>query len=122
MPQTSRQYMLNLLVLKVKDIELTAQFYAALGIQFQAEQHGAGPLHYSALLGNTVVEIYPTNTQQDVTANIRLGFTVQHLTEMMNKLKSLHVQVTTEPKQTAWGFRAVIISHDGHVIELVEQA
>lgn len=81
--------MLNLLVLKVKDIEHTVQFYTALGIQFQTEQHGAGPVHYSALLGNTVVEIYPAKSREDVTTNIRLGVTVQHLTEMINKLKNL---------------------------------
>lgn len=113
---------INLLVLKVKDIEHTVQFYTALGIQFQTEQHGAGPVHYSALLGNTVVEIYPAKSQEDVSTNIRLGFHVQHLAEVMDKLKICHVQVKTEPKQTAWGFRAVIINNDGHVIELVEQA
>ena len=114
--------MLTLLVLKVSNIQHTAQFYTALGIQFQTEQHGAGPMHYSALLGNTVLEIYPANRQEGVTTNIRLGFTVQHLSETLDKLKSLHIQVKAEPKQTAWGFRAVIINQDGHVIELVEQA
>ena len=114
--------MLNLLVLKVKDIALTARFYTVLGIQFQTEQHGTGPMHYSALLGNTVLEIYPANNQQDVTTNIRLGFTVQHLSETLDKLKSLHIQVKAEPKQTPWGFRGVVINNDGHVIELVEQA
>lgn len=113
--------MLNLLVLKVKDIELTTQFYAALGIQFQAEQHGTGPVHYSALLDDTVLEIYPANSEQDVTTHIRLGFTVQHMGETLDKLKSLNIQIKVAPKQTPWGFRAVVINHDGHVIELTEK-
>jgi predicted enzyme related to lactoylglutathione lyase len=120
MPQTSRQYMLNLLVHQVKDIQHTAQFYAALGIQFQAEQHGVGPVHYSALLDNTVLEIYPANNAEAVTSHIHLGFKIQHLAETMNKLKSMNIQVTAEPKQTPWGFRAMLINHDGHVIELIE--
>lgn len=113
--------MLNLIVLKVKDIELTAQFYAALDIQFQAEQHGAGPVHYSALLDNTVLEIYPAKSEQDVTTHIRLGFTVQHLGETLDKLKSLNIQIKVAPKQTAWGFRTVVVNQDGHMIELTEK-
>ena len=113
--------MLTLLILKVKDIEHTVQFYTALGIQFQTEQHGAGPVHYSALLGNTVLEVYPARSEEDVTTNMRLGFIVQCLTETIKLLKNLNVQIKAEPKQTAWGFRAVIINNDGHVIELVEE-
>lgn len=113
--------MLNLLVLKVKNIASTTQFYATLGIQFQTEQHGTGPVHYSAILGDTVLEIYPASSDEDVTTNIRLGFTVQCITEKIELLKSLNIQIKAEPKQPAWGFRAVVINNDGHVIELVEQ-
>lgn len=113
--------MLNLIVLKVKDIELTAQFYAALGIQFQAEQHGTGPVHYSAMLGDTVLEIYPAGSDADVTTNIRLGFTVQCLRQTIELLKRLSIHIKAEPKQTSWGFRAVVTNNDGHVIELTEK-
>ena len=113
--------MLTLLVIKVKDIEHTVQFYTAVGIQFQTEQHGSGPMHYSALLGNTVLEVYPASRDEDVTTNIRLGFTVQCLTEKIELLKSLNIQIKAEPKQTAWGFRAVVVDQDGHVVELVER-
>ena len=34
-------------------------FYQSLGLTFTEEQHGKGPLHYSAPLGDGIIEIYP---------------------------------------------------------------
>ena len=47
---------LDYLVIYVSDLEASAQFYGALGLTLVREQHGFGPVHYSAQLGPTVLE------------------------------------------------------------------
>jgi hypothetical protein len=50
---------LSLIVIRATDIEETMGFYRAIGLAFQEEQHGSGPLHYSCTLDGVVLEIYP---------------------------------------------------------------
>ena len=50
---------LSLVVLQARDVESAKEFYSRLGLSFIAEQHGTGPRHYSATLGQLVFEIYP---------------------------------------------------------------
>ena len=77
--------MLNLLVLRCKNIENTKEFYEKhLGFKFVLEQHGSSPLHYSTTIcsnDNTMVlELYPVkmNSEPDQT---RLGFNLNQLNE-----------------------------------------
>lgn len=49
---------LNLVVLRVADIEMSARFYSVLGIRFEKEQHGKGPVHLSGLIGSVLLELY----------------------------------------------------------------
>lgn len=52
---------LNYLVLYARDPAASAEWYAdALGLHFTREQHGDGPVHYSAEIGGTVLELYPS--------------------------------------------------------------
>lgn len=62
---------LNPLVLRCRNIEATRDFYTRLGLSFRQEQHGTGPIHYSARLGSLLLELYPTQQEPD---NTRLGF------------------------------------------------
>lgn len=39
---------LNLIVLRVADIDRAAEFYRLLGVEFTKHAHGSGPLHYAA--------------------------------------------------------------------------
>lgn len=112
---------INLLVLKVINIEETAAFYSILGLGFNIEQHGQGPKHYSSLLGSTVLEIYPAN-HESITTNIRLGFNVKSIQEILNKITILGGSVISQAKSTPWGLRAVISNSDGHIIELIESS
>ena len=47
MPETT----LSLMVLRTDNIEAVLAFYQAIGLQFQQEQHGSGPIHYSCEIG-----------------------------------------------------------------------
>lgn len=53
-----------LAVLVCPDIEVTRAFYEGLGLSFVREQHGNGPEHYAARIGDAVLELYPTTTDR----------------------------------------------------------
>lgn len=65
--------LLNLLVLRCRNIKTTKTFYEALGFDFVQEQHCTSPIHYSARIGAMLLELYPTKGEPD---NVRLGFVV----------------------------------------------
>jgi catechol 2,3-dioxygenase-like lactoylglutathione lyase family enzyme len=65
---------LDYLVIYVSDLEASAQFYGALGLTLVREQHGFGPVHYSAQLGPTVLELYPAGTRPPT--RTRLGLRI----------------------------------------------
>lgn len=110
---------LNLLVLRSRYLPRAIEFYQALGLQFTPEQHGSGPVHYSADLGGLILEIYPLATDATPTTNTRLGFTVSALDEILATLDGMGVKTIAQPQPTPWGRRAIVQDWDGHKIELV---
>ena len=54
-------------------------FYAAIGLRFEQEQHGTGPLHDSAQIGATVFELYILGSKDATDTPTRLGFAVDNL-------------------------------------------
>jgi predicted enzyme related to lactoylglutathione lyase len=106
---------------RTRQIEDLLRFYGAIGIELVREQHGKGPVHYACLMGDAVFEIYPTSDDAPADATTRLGFTVENLTALINALKSIGVEMVTEPKQTEWGYRAVARDPDGRSVELVQR-
>ncbi|HET9955561.1 MAG TPA: VOC family protein [Polyangiaceae bacterium] len=52
---------LKLVVLRCADLARSREFFEALGLVLTLEQHGSGPQHYSAQLGETVLELYPAS-------------------------------------------------------------
>jgi Glyoxalase/Bleomycin resistance protein/Dioxygenase superfamily. len=113
--------MLSLVVIRAKDIDRLASFYAALGFQFTRHRHGNGPEHLSSTIGETVFEIYPTNGANDSTASTRLGFSVPSLTNALCQLRGIQATVLTEPSDTPFGRRAVVKDFEGHKVELYEK-
>ena len=55
---------LNLVVLRARDMERAALFYSKMGLQFQKHRHGRGHEHYSSVVGGFVFELYPLLDQQ----------------------------------------------------------
>jgi lactoylglutathione lyase len=53
----------NLIVLKSRDIDATMKFYEFLGLHFTEEKHVDGPRHYSSVIDDVVLEIYPARQQ-----------------------------------------------------------
>jgi lactoylglutathione lyase len=115
---------LSLMVLRTDNIESALAFYHAIGLHFQQEQHGAGPIHFSCQIGTTVMEIFPAEVgkapDRKSGGATMLGFTVSSLDETLQALANLGIIPLSPPKQSAWGRRAVVLDPDGRAIEISE--
>jgi len=112
---------LKLLVLKTRQVDKLRAFYQALGVELVEEKHGDGPVHYAGKVGDAVLEVYPLPDGSDTAdATTRLGFTVGKLPEVFQALKEAGTTVAGEPKETAWGLRAVVPDPDGRAVELYQ--
>jgi lactoylglutathione lyase len=108
---------LSLVVLQARDVESSKEFYGRLGLSFIAEQHGTGPRHYSATLGQLVFEIYPCR-EDAPSAPQRIGFCIPSVDETVETLRGRGALVVSEPKPSPWGRRAVVEDPDGNRVEL----
>ena len=110
---------LNLLVVRSNHPEETRTFYEAIGLRFQEEQHGNGPIHLAAECEGFVFEIYPV-TDDSPQSQVRLGFAVDSLETIANRLGYLGHNPISPAKMSPWGFRGVWQDPDGNKVELVE--
>lgn len=112
-----------LIVVRTATIEKLVSFYTLLGFEFENQQHGNGPLHYSASVGKGVLEIYPlAKGQSQADSNLRLGFRINNFENIINELKEAEVNFAMEPASTEdWGIMAIVIDPDGRKIELYEK-
>jgi catechol 2,3-dioxygenase-like lactoylglutathione lyase family enzyme len=107
---------LSLVVLRVLDLGLSAEFYGRLGLSLTSEQHGDGPKHLSAQIGETVLELYPIGEGVS-SVGIRLGFEVNDLRAVLARIDaSAHVGTFDRDGDSG----AVVRDPDGHKIELVQ--
>ena len=111
---------LNLLMLRVADLERAVIFYRLLGLDFIKHAHGSGPEHYACELPGIVFELYPATPEQPVSASTRLGFAVADVDALVTKLASASTQILSAPRTSEWGRRAVLIDPDGHRVELLQ--
>ena len=110
----------NLVVLRVADIERAAAFYGLLGFEFLKHAHGTGPEHYACEVDGFVFELYPATGEQGVSSSTRIGFAVANVDEAAGRVGSFWgARVVVGPKDSEWGRRAVVADPDGHRIELV---
>jgi len=110
---------IRLLVLRTSDTKKLANFYSLLGLEFSYHTHGNSPLHYSAKIEHTILEIYPlTKTQTEADKNLRIGFGLDNFEDIILKLKDLNISFSMEPTETEFGFMAIIADSDGRKIEL----
>jgi lactoylglutathione lyase len=113
---------IRLIVLRTGDTKRLADFYSLLGLTFEYHKHGKSPFHYSATIGQTVLEIYPlTKSQTESDKNLRLGFGIDNFDDTIRKLKQLDVRFSLEPTQTDFGFMTVIADPDDRKIELYKK-
>jgi len=95
-----------------------ADFYSFLGLTLEYHKHGNLPYHYSAVIGKTVLEIYPlAKNQSEADKNLRLGIEIDDFETTVATLREKQILVS-EPAQTDFGFMTIITDPDGRKIEL----
>ncbi|TAE75159.1 MAG: glyoxalase/bleomycin resistance/extradiol dioxygenase family protein [Bacteroidetes bacterium] len=110
---------LKLLVIRANEPEKIANFFSILGITFDYHKHGNSPLHYSATLGQVILEIYPlAKNQIETDKNLRLSFKIDDFDTVIEKLKENEITFLSEPKQTDFGYMVIIQDPEGRKIEL----
>ena len=109
---------LRSLVLKTSDVSAVVAFYQSLGFTFTEEQHGKGPLHHSAKLGDGIIEIYPLPDGRSVDSTTRLGFAVSDPDAVVGNAASLGARVIKSGRDTPWGYMALFADPDGRIVEL----
>ena len=72
-------------------------------------------------IGGTVVEIYPLPAERSADHTTRLGFGIGDVDKTVASLKSTGCRVIKSPKQTKWGYMAVVAGPDGRLVELYSQ-
>jgi lactoylglutathione lyase len=111
---------LNLVVLRVPDIERAAVFYSVLGLEFTKHAHGKGPEHYAAELGGVIFELYPLTSDGESMKSVRLGFRVEQASDLIVRLEAGGGTIITPLRESPWGRRGVVDDPFGHRIEIVE--
>jgi len=109
---------LNLVVIRAIDIDRWAEFYQLLGLTLSKHSHGTGPMHYSSENTDCVFEIYPRTEKSGSTKAARLGFSVDDLDLVVERITAEGYTVLSPPADSEWGRRAVVRDPDGHKIEL----
>lgn len=109
---------LNLVVIRSPDIHRAAKFYQAMGLQLMMHRHGAGPEHYAAEANGLVFELYPATAKSGSTQGTRIGFRVEAIDAVVERVREAGAEIVTPPQDSEWGRRAVVRDLDGHVIEL----
>lgn len=114
--------MLKLLVIRTPDIKALHAFYARLGFSFDYHQHDSSPYHYSATIGDTVIELYPlAKGQTEADRHLRLGFEIGYFDDVIAGLRQENVPFISEPVETDMGLMAVVPDPDGRKIELYKK-
>jgi lactoylglutathione lyase len=113
---------LALIVLRCRDLQASCAFYAALGLSLAEEQHGSGPVHHAAALGDTVFELYPGKPgaapERTAAGATFLGFRVDDLDDVLAAVQASGASVVSTLAETPWGRRAVVLDPDGRAVEL----
>lgn len=110
---------LKLLVLRSPNPVRLMLFYSMLGLEFDHHQHGNGPMHYAAQIGEIVLEIYPLAKGQNAAdPHLRLGLEVVNFEQVMKNLEQQNVRILQVPHQTEFSYLSVVEDSDGRKVEI----
>jgi len=110
---------LYLVVIRVSDLQRALGFYEALGLRFSEEQHGDGPKHLAAEVGDVIFEMYPAG-DGPTTAGVRLGFRVPSVAAAVAAVEKQAARVVSGGSGPPRRRPAVVADPDGHRIEISE--
>jgi len=113
--------LLNLVVIRSRDLERSEKFFSVLGIGFERHRHGKGVEHLAggAIELAPLMEIYPLADGQTPTSSTRIGFNIDAVDAYIDGLLDAGGKLIAKPHDSEWGRRAVVQDPDGHKVELV---
>ena len=122
---TSGAQELSALILFTSRMDAVVEFYRAIGVPLEAEQHDDGVLHYACDLGGTHIAVFessPGDAPEFRSAGSSIaGFSVQSLEIALEAARSVHANIIKEPTEYPWGVRALVSDPDGRVVELFKR-
>lgn len=112
---------LSLIVLRTPDLGPVVDFYGRIGLEFVQEQHGTGPVHYSAQLGRVVLELYPCTgeVERGGPGDVRIGLEVESIVEVLERLESNGPGQAAERRNDS---PVAVRDPDGRAVELHERS
>lgn len=79
---------IKLIVIRTSDMPRLVAFYQLLRLTFDYHKHSGSPYHFSAQVGDLVIEIYPlAKGQTDADKYLRLGFEIADFDKTIGILK-----------------------------------
>ncbi|MGO4566923.1 VOC family protein [Rhizobium sp. 2YAF20] len=100
------------LTLYAKQLDRTVPVYEALGLKFEKERHGDGPIHFSHTTGDLVIEIYPADERR-VAESMMLGFVVKDLAAVKSLLLERAVTILKDIDVVNGATRMIFQDPDG---------
>lgn len=110
-------------VIYAADAARTAEFYRAVGVDLEDEDHGEGPVHFATELGGVHFAIYPARApgrappRQTGGASFP-GFYVTSLDQVIAALASRGASLLQGHQVMPWGCRILAEDPDGRLVEV----
>ena len=102
----------SLIVIRTKKLEECVDFYSQLGLVFNKEKHGNGPVHYASEVENLVFEVYPCKEHEEE-SNVRLGFNFEIGDENYSNVEVWAQEYASSSYINENGFEIYILSDPG---------
>lgn len=111
------------MVLFAHDVERTADFYRALGVPLEGEEHGDAMEHLAADLDGVHVAILPADAASEApdwrsSGSTFVGFWVSSLEAATDAVARSGARIVQPHQQREWGCRVVAIDPDGRAVEI----
>ena len=115
------------LVLFVADVDAAARFYRAVGVPLEDEDHGEGPVHVAAELGDVHFALYPAAGPGRAPGRRSAGASfpgvyVDSLDDALREVAALGAPILTGHEVMPWGCRFVVQDPDGRAVEVNDKA
>ena len=112
-------------VLYASDLEASARFYRLVGLPLEDEHHDEGARHCATELGDVHFAVYQADEGLGAqaptwrcAASDFLGFYVDSLDDVVDRLRVAGEDLFEEHQQRPWGCRIVARDPDGRAIEI----
>src|SRR5258708_4211595 len=108
---------ISAIVLCTDRFDAMVEFYRAIGVPLESEEHEEGPVHYACELGATHFAIYKGKAGDVVGRGAggctMIGLQVSNVDEAYKAAKQLGATTIWEPHDKPWGRAAQVTDPDG---------